>query len=809
MINLTLDELVFAQTGAALHQSVRGAMVDASFALIDLLGLTEDDLATVSTKTNVAAAYAWLTIECTLKKPEHLFNESFINSAYKFYKTGTNLITEDDFYALTLGAPGTRFEYRLTYQRHLNRGVGLFMIALHSRGAITLPMTFDWPFGLAKNDQNLSDGIMSELLGFLTTLDPKSHGIPHQAFASVGTTKKRKEWFLTYGRKLLLATGWHRPSDANLEDLDAIKEVQSRLGIPEEQIAYRALIDVLSSRFSGEFGITVEGWTAYLRTPTASARRAQRRSSNAIERCTLGTNEGDDEDILNDILDATPAAGSIEALRSRPRLPGRYTDLTELSRTWLDLESIYRQTVKREAYKPIDSGLGYLNIYLFLYLPYWFQRNPETTIEFPDVPSKLLKAVFVSRLGSVSAEAPKTFIEMMDAMHARRDWENNSYYGMLKQVEVFLSFLEDNNEDLPGCRGFRQPIPEYAYPATTSSRGTNKRPIPRRIFGVALDYVEALRAHLDVVLSGIVNDLVDAADLAREFLRTGHVIDTFATSSIVGFIPLIFTRGKTIPLRYIPNTLCFDDFPIAAGRMKKLPQPHSLNQILVALYTGLRHNHIQWLDARTFDSAVTDEHGDFTRLNVNTDKSKTEAWQPHVNFRVIEVLRNQLEWRSLVRWPSFSEKKHYNNNPQTKWAPILPLFSAGSSGLPHSDGRYTEVWQDLICALEALLPNLGEKSMQRLCSLEPPGVTFNDPLAQTKREEYGISCKRVCELGVKSLITPHSARVTVVSQYSTFLPAEYIGTNITGQKADGVRPGARWGVHRFPNHGERADQGAV
>jgi len=39
---------------------------------------------------------------------------------------------------------------------------------------------------------------------------------------------------------------------------------------------------------------------------------------------------------------------------------------------------------------------------------------------------------------------------------------------------------------------------------------------------------------------------------------------------------------------------------------------------------------------------------------------------------------------------------------------------------------------------------------------------------------------------VKSRITPHSSRVSVVSQYATLLPAEFIEANITGQKAGTV-----------------------
>ncbi len=329
--------------------------------------------------------------------------------------------------------------------------------------------------------------------------------------------------------------------------------------------------------------------------------------------------------------------------------------------------------------------------------------------------------------------------------------------------------------------GFRQPIPEYAYPATSRSKGTNKRPIPRRIFGVFLDYVEALKAHLDVITHIAAHGEFDLSELERKLSRTGNIIDTFATASLVGFIPVIFARGRTVPLKYIPNCLFIDWFPLADGRQTKLPQPHGLNQILVALYTGLRHNHIQWLDARNFDSQVTDENKEFALLHVNTDKSMRQAWTPHVNIRVIEVLREQAAWRKLIGRPSFHELCYYNDNPNTKWPQILPLFAQDEKGRPHHDTRYSDPWRDILSAVEVLLPSIGEMGLQTLHVLEPPGVSMNDADGPRKRRNYGANCERVCELSVKSFITPHSARVTVVSQYSTLLPVEIIGSQITGQ----------------------------
>lgn len=793
MINVKNGQLVFGKSGAELHQDVREGMESVAKALLKVLDLESLDLSTVSTKTNLAAGYPKFVLRHTLRKEKN-FDENYVECMWRLYQTQANEITPEQFYAVTLGEPGTEFAFRRTHVPRIRNGVGLCLLTLHCRGAIILPMCFDWPPGLLKVglwSQEL--GLFSELLSFLRLLEPKTEELPHPAFMSVGTSQKRLEWFLCYGTKLLLATGWLTPRDARMADLLTIKAAESQLGVAGEAHAFKALIDVLRERYGNEFDITVDEWSREVRwlsisehaaaSVSAGAARDQRklRQGRTRERVNL---EVADTDLLSEIVKAKPFMASATTLRDRPRLPGLIAELAALASTWLDLQDVYKETVRKEGYKTVDIALGYLNIYLFFYLAYWFQRRPDTKFMFPDQPQKLIASVFVSRLMKMVAnEVPITFVEYLHELQSARKWQNEYLYAILKQLEMFFEFLELHADDLQGCTGFRQPIPDYAYPPVQRSKGTNKRPIPRRVFGIFLDYVEALKAHLGVILERTLSGDLDGAELSRSMERTNTtIIDTFATSSLVGFVPVIFSRNRTIPLQYIPNCLSLDWFPVAGERRIKIPQPHALNQILVALYTGLRHNHIQWLDASTFDSMVPEEVREFTLLLVNTDKSMLKPWTPHVNFRVIEVLRDQMKWRGLIEAPGFEEKHYYNDNRNTKWPPILPLFSMSIDGLPHPDTRYASAWSNIVCALDALLLSLGDSGLQRLCALEPPGVTMDDPAARSKRQQYGENCEKVCELYVKSRITPHSARVSVVSHFATLLPAEVIGTHITGQK---------------------------
>lgn len=781
MINNTNGQLVFRKSGRALHADVRESMEAAAHALLKVQGLEGVDLSTVTTKRHLTVAFAKFVLTHTLRQ-EPLLDEGYVEGLWRLYCTPSDEITEEQFYAFTLSGPHTDLVFKRSYAKNLRRGLGIALIALHSRGAITLPMKFEWPPSLDLSDHpHEAQAIFSELLQFIRLLDRKSDELPHPAFASVGTNLKRREWFLSYGTKLLLATGWLKADDASLDDLLALKAAERSIGIASEVIAYKALIDVLRACHGERFPVTVDAWSAALRSPHAVAQRKEQERGVQLESVARRLDGAGDADLIAEVVKVAPAMGHPEALRARPRLPGLEIELSVFADKWLELEEVYLRTVKRETYKPVTYALAFLNIYLFFYLAYWFQRHPDTKLKFPDTPQKLVPSVFVSRLLSATGEVPLTFIEFMNAVQAHRKWANSSFYAPLKQLEVFFAFLELHGDDLPECAGFRQPIPDYAYPPQSKSKGTNKRPIPRRVFGIFLDYVEALRAHLEAVLAGCINGTLDLTAYERAISRTGNVIDTFSTAAMVGFIPVVFARGRTIPLQYIPNCLSLDWFPVSGGQRKKLPQPHALNQILVSLYTGLRHNHIQWLDSRNFDRQVTEDNRDFAPLHVNTDKVKRTPWAPHVNFRVIEVLRDQRKWRQLVTFPGFEVECFYNNNPDTKWAPILPLFSADEGGAPHPDSRYTTVWQDVLCAVDALLPSLGEKGLSRLFTLEPPGVSVDDAAAVSKRLAYGARCEKVCELGVKSLITPHSARVTVVSQYSTLLPADIIGARITGQ----------------------------
>jgi hypothetical protein len=795
MVNLTPDGLVFNVDDNALGIAIRNSLALAAKTSLATLNLSHVDLQAVHSKNNVRAVFAKFVEMKLLVTSECIFDRHYVEVALDAYRQKTGYLNKTHFDGLMFPDASGALAYKMRYAIAIRPALGLFLVALHSSNAITLPATFPWPSvreeqanaGYRKR-REIGRLVASELLAFVRQLDTQSDVLPHPAFKAIGGDKKRREWFLSYATKLLLATGWHKPEDVNIADLLAIKNAERTCSaIAPTPLAYKALLSVLKLAFGDRVNVTVEQWSNALQSELARHARLGRQGPGASSEALvqlLRKGPRADCDLLEEVLHLEPLWGRVEHVRVQASLPGLGVDLQSKSKLWLQLEELYVEKTIRESYKAIQSAFGWWNVYLFYYLPYWFARNPTSKLTFPVSPSLLLKSVFVSRLLPSTEERPITFVEFMNAQSQKRGWNGNSHYGLLLQLQGFFEFLERYSDEIPDCNGFAQPLSPHDYPRTSRPKASKKEPVPRRFFGVYLDYHEALLAHHGVITNRILCGDLNSNDL-KTVVSNGRVIDTFSTSNIVGFIPLLFTPTKTIPLQFIPNVLDLGWRTLRDGRVLQIPHPHGLTQNLVSLHTGLRHNHIQWLDREKFDSRVDEADVEFCLLYVNTDKQKREPWTPHVSMRVIELLRAQRNWSELVGEEGFRSLHYYNGNQRTKWPKIYPLFAYTTQGKPHHDQVYAGIWQETLCGLQGLMSSLSEYGRSRpLLRLLPPGHKSDDRELDRRLIEYGkqFGAGESCPLKVMSATTPHSARVAVVSQYITFLPTDLIGKHITGQK---------------------------
>lgn len=786
MINTSADQIVFNSEISNFDGIVRrslSAVADHSLRIYGLEGVSLDE---VSAARHIKGAFAKFVHKRILKLPFPL-GVDYIKDVWKTYRIN-GVYSPESFKSVFFSDDGGEFGYKKTHAISVRPCLGLFLLALHCQGVITLPATFTWPKKAAREREEIALPFLSELHLFLRTLDPNPGTVVPPEFEAVASDQKSKEYFISYGTKLLLATGWLAPKDVNVDELLKIKIAEQNISSNHKSripLAYRQLLDVLQRKYPRHVTVRKEHYIAALRTDVYQ-QSSKTNGSESSERRLVADGPDEYSDLLMASVALPQELGSIKTVRATTALPGIQFDLVAHSRAWTDLEELHIRKVRRENYKQIKAALSWFNIYLFRYLPYWFSRNTQAAYAFPSNPSLLSKTLFVSRLLPMNESSPATFIEFFKLLTEQR-WSDNSAYGYLKQIEGFFDFIASYADELPDCQGFVQPLTAIDFPATTNARATNKRPVPRRHFDTFLDYHESLYAYSQAVLARVLDEENPLRAKSMPGLQTS-ILNTLQLADAVGFVPMLFTRTKSICLVHIPNVLDLGVKKVKGHGLITIPRPHGLVQNICALHTGVRHNHLQWLD-ENFDVRVECASADaeFALLLVNTDKKKTKPWTPTVSMRVIDILREQRAWKGLINEEGFDKEHFYNNNPQTKWAKVKPLFSYMEHGLPHHDNVYYRIWCATLSGFQGLMQELGDaRTRIDLVRLMPPGISPNDAGYKKEREEYGARCEFVCDLRVFTESTPHSARAGVVSHYYTFLPSRIIGKYFTGQKAGTV-----------------------
>jgi hypothetical protein len=756
--------------------------------------MEELDLKYVTSKSDSGFAFCKF-VELNLMVGRTVFDEAYLHNAFAC-AMHPETIPASMFGKFFPNSDSPGFEYTRTYAIKVKRGIGLTLVSLHAEGIVTLPCTFKWPTSRTSTESGVAGRVIcesSELLTFIRSVETVRTHAQDQQFSMLRDAK-RAEWFSTYATKTLLATGWSKPEQANYLDLfEVFKAQDDSRGAISNVSVFNELAEVIGARFRGRvpdgFG-TPGAWDELL-----NAHRAQQLFKKNSEDVlnfhqaapgSVGLCIGDSlssEEAFGKLRDYKPSScGTVKLQEYAATLIGPNLLSTKMGQ-WLNLQLIYMRNVKRESYKGVESAFGHFNLYLYVYLISWFKENPSTRLCFPVHPDLLRGTIFISRLIVPTDPLPRTFMDYMNTRAAESNWDNNSYYATLKQLEKFFDYLERNSHKLPDCSNFCQPFTVEDYPPSYSRSRSEKVPVPRRHLGYFVAYANALKSYIDCVTESIVEGRV-SIERAKKFKQSirGRIVINCVENKDVAAPPIVLINGQSVVLDHIPTIVRFEWIRHVDGRNLLIPQPHSINQIIVALYTGLRHNHIQWLDAEKFDRFVNDDV--FPELYVNTDKRMKKPWRPRVNPEVISILRSQLAWRRMVDEPRFLEKQFYNNNDQTSYPKYLPLFACSASGLPHPDSAYASAWTMLLNGFQGFLRNITDPKMEKmpiLVKLRPAGIDFYDFHPQKKFDMYSDSTEESIPLRVVSEITPHSARVAVVSDLIHYLPADVIGSQVTGQ----------------------------
>lgn len=636
------------------------------------------------------------------------------------------------------------------------------------------------------------------------------------------TPQKLYDFYSGLWWKLILSTTWNSPEDISAQDLIDIHiaNIHARRGSNKyitSSLSISLLNAVLHEQFEEKLSFDKEDVSQRLALSTQEKRREnilntapfegnitlenifdnrfeQRHAYNSLTQIknlyTLEAHASDETiiAILKDIAWSTLTEDKqLDFIASDPDLLP--VEATNAYKYWHKLFTIYVDSIRRENYKACTIQFGLFVCYLVFYLSWWFkQHNTEEKLTYPTTASELIGAIYISRPAMIEGQYPMDYASFHRAMGAKADWAGNTSYGYMKQLEKIFQWIEKKSDVLPDCKGFTNALSGSDFEQTTRYGQTNKTPIPRRLFNPLVSYVYALEKFQLHLIEGIESGRIEP----HQFKGMGAC---WLKPADFGIELECQLGDESLPIKNVPQFFYVDKHKFLSNGMLETQEnlnPAELRICLLMLETGIRANHIKWLDLHQYDSlARTDSNLSLQPLMVNTDKAKKHPWLATVSSRVIDLCNRQRKWREKVQDEGFQQEAYYNNNPKSKFGKFVPLFSAQENGSPRAAG-YDDTWLQIMRGFEHFLREhqlddyalYGYKPVGSKIKygdyIQPTPIPIEDELPDNLNID-GPHTKII--LGCRH--TPHSARVSVVSNDITLIPARVIGKHRTGQ-SEGV-----------------------
>lgn len=633
----------------------------------------------------------------------------------------------------------------------------------------------------------------------------------------------------SYWFKLILASSWYEADDLSLDDFYEAKSINT--GIVKSNWQIHLLIQLFINHFGEKLNFTKEEYLSReiesreSNNDTANANKA--RKANGIKRKGRTKAKPNDQKLLDGLisiydklevitinelmLEVTKLTmshlGNNESIFDKiyeQVLPQKYHNAVKY---WLKMQRLYKGKKKYEDPTSLFTTLGQFNAYLFIYLPWWYanQSNQNKCPDYPDNLNKLNCEIFINRWTGGSSELPLDYISFVNLISQLKNWTNNTHYAMLHPLLMLLRWCERKKRRLPDADEFENLLDTDDLPGYTKYGHSKKTPLSRRLFKMFVRYCYALEKFQSQLVKKVEAGEFDLAKLKH----LGGVATSFIyLEDDLPDDPRFHSISRLTQPRYLNLSECgldrpmvsFDDeggasYPINSfyrfffdneylvnGENKTLIYPGDLHICLLAMETGIRANHLRWLDLDTFDMRVNIKMLDdyLHPLTVNTDKVKKEPWVSTVSSSVIRICLQQKKWRGDISNDCFNESIFYNGNKDTKFGAFRPLFSySPKAGVPTNS--VDDCFLALLLSFEQFLKDHGFEE-EAMYKLRPKGHKYygeiNPEAVETKVTKEG---HEFTPLTYAKRTTVHACRNSVVKEKTRYLPDSIVGKHITGQ----------------------------
>lgn len=569
-------------------------------------------------------------------------------------------------------------------------------------------------------------------------------GIPDITTVMKPSAVKNFEW---YAWRMIRCTNWHRIEDIHPDDISA-------------------LVDHLILTRRGEIE-----WFMYPISPTAFWNYVQK----------LYPERYNKETALSPIKNSI-RAGRKALVSGEFAYPDEHRETVE---SWLKYQHKFVQLQKTRGMKQFSAyerSFALLNTYLF-------SDFIVATGAPPPRPNELNRR----HLEGEGFEGLLSFL--------RKGRSKSGLKVALYHLDALFDYMVVHSSADEGLTGFVNPISDIDYPVVKRNSGTNKPAFESEHFPYLLQYCYAIESFATYLSEKVHDEQINLFDSKyRADINTKNWNDTqkVVQTEKLGYVPIVFYQNPLFdpaqpksssnramsyePLHLIPRFIVpiIEHSVERKGEWVFYPQLNYIRHNIVALETGVRSIHIRWLEKRTYDMHIDRSRPlpFLCKLRINTDKVN-DAWDATVSKSVIDLLDRQKEMLTWFDDPSLNVEVWYDNHAESSFGKIISIFPKGETPGVLTPEAYAKYFKrliysfDLFCRFQLGIDstNAMPEALGEMESIDDP----HDYLAAIKLEAQ--ACRLIEH-------TPHSCRVSVVSEYIRILPPHIIGAYITGHASE-------------------------
>lgn len=412
--------------------------------------------------------------------------------------------------------------------------------------------------------------------------------------------------------------------------------------------------------------------------------------------------------------------------------PGRADiDIAKLGEKWLVafLAFLVHRQREYETEKQVRSALHVLADYLLLYLPWWIEKNPGTSIALPSAPKDFFRYQFFDRTRfnneeeQVQFALPKTLNELLHLRRPTPDSRNYTRICLQMFFDFVITFFEDR-ADFVSQKMLNPVRSDFDNEVSSRRSKTNKIPFAEDVFPFLIHYGQALEAF---------GEFLQQQAYEKDIFRNmpGGPRDGYTTAEW-GYVPIFWYRGRPYQVSWLPGIylvakrtlqgnpdgtagIYVSGVKINTGKVRNVtvsfPHLTTVRLLMAMTETGLRGQSVQWLDRRTFDNLASPVaqlsalYGNplgqnYSPLFVNTDKAH-DQWSNLISWRVRRSMHSECHFQDSVIDSQVTQTVPYEDRANTRFLPVLPLFRTDRGPKPVSDSTYSMRWVEFLYGFQS------------------------------------------------------------------------------------------------------------